>query len=200
VKKTIFTAVLCIVTTALATWAQVDSATVTGTVRDSSGASLPNAVVTATEMNTGIKTTAKTSSDGNYVITPLKIGTYSVCAQATGFRTETRQNIVLNVEQNQRLDFQLQVGSVTQTAEVTSEAPLLESETASLGEVVAAPQVEGLPLNGRRYTDLGALTSGVAKVTEGPVNGGSTPTNGNAAGSFAVNGTRASEQLHPRWH
>ena len=193
-KKTTFTAVLLwILTTALATWAQVDTATVTGTVRDSSGASLPNAVVTAMEMNTGTKTIAKTSSDGNYVITPLKIGTYSVSVQATGFRTETRENIVLNVEQNQRLDFQLQVGSVTQTARVSSEAPLLESETASLGDVVAAPQVEELPLNGRRYTDLASLTSGVAKVTEGPVNGGSTPTNGNAGGSFAVNGTRGDQ-------
>jgi hypothetical protein len=90
-KKTTFTVVLLwILTTALAARAQVDTATVTGTVRDSSGAVLPNAVVTATEMNTGIKTTgikttAKTSSDGNYVITPLKIGTYSVSAQASGF-------------------------------------------------------------------------------------------------------------------
>ena len=113
-QKTTFTVVLLwILTTALAARAQVDTATVTGTVRDSSGAVLPNAVVTATEMNTGIKTTAKTSSDGNYVITPLKIGTYSVSAQASGFQTETRQNIVLNVQQNQRLDFQLHGGSVT---------------------------------------------------------------------------------------
>ncbi len=162
-KKTTFTVVLLwILTTALAAWAQVDTAAVTGTVRDSSGAVLPNAVVTATEMNTGIKTTAKTSSDSNYVITPLKIGTYSVSEQATGFQTETCQNIVLNVQQNQRLDFQLHVGSVTQTAKVTSEAPLLESETASLGDVVAAQRVEELPLNGRRYTDLAVLTSGVA--------------------------------------
>ncbi|MGC2170334.1 MAG: carboxypeptidase-like regulatory domain-containing protein [Candidatus Sulfotelmatobacter sp.] len=192
-KTTCTVVLLWILTTAPATWAQVDTATVTGTVRDLSGALLPNATVTATEMNTGIKTTAKTSSDGNYAITPLKIGTYSVSAQATGFRTETRQNVVLNVEQNQRLDFQLHVGSVSQTAEVTGEAPLLESETASLGDVVSAPQVEELPLNGRRYTDLASLTSGVAKVTEGPVNGGSTPTNGNAGGSFAVNGTRGDQ-------
>jgi len=184
---------LCILTAAVTGWAQVDTATVTGTVRDSTGAVLPNVTVTATEINTGIKTTAKTASDGNYVITPLKIGTYSVSAQATGFQMETRQNVVLDVQQNQRLDFALHVGSVTQTAEVISEAPLLETETATLGDVVAAQQVEELPLNGRRYTDLAELTSGVSKVIEGPVNGGSTPTNGNAGGSFAVNGMRGDQ-------
>lgn len=192
VKKITFV-VLLVVLTGASAWAQVDTATVTGSVHDSSGAVLPDAMVTATEVSTGIKTTTKTASDGVYVITPLKIGTYSVSAQANGFRTETRENIVLNVQQNQRLDFRLNVGSVNQTAEVTSEAPLLETETASLGDVVAAQQVEELPLNGRRYTDLASLTSGVSKVTEGPVNGGSTPTNGNAGGSFAVNGTRGDQ-------
>src|SRR5579864_397831 len=171
-KATFAVLLLCILTTALTGWAQVDTATVTGTVRDSTGAVLPNVAVTATETNTGIKITAKTASDGNYVITPLKIGTYSISAQANGFQTETHENIVLNVQQNQRLDFQLHVGSVTQTAEVISEAPLLETETATLGDVVAAQQVEELPLNGRRYTDLAELTSGVSKVIEGPVNGG----------------------------
>src|SRR5579864_6682207 len=181
-KATFAVLLLCILTT-----------TVAGTIRDSTGAVLPNVTVTATEMDTGVKTTAKTTSDGNYVITPLKIGTYSVSAQATGFQMETRQNVVLDVQQNQRLDFQLHVGSVTQTAEVISEAPLLETETATLGDVVAAQQVEELPLNGRRYTDLAELTSGVSKVIEGPVNGGSTPTNGNAGGSFAVNGMRGDQ-------
>ena len=192
-KATFAVLLLCILTTAVTGWAQVDTATVTGTVRDSTGAVLPNVTVIATETNTGIKTTVKTASDGNYVITPLKIGTYSVSAQATGFQMETRQNVVLDVQQNQRLDFQLHVGSVTQTAEVISEAPLLETETATLGDVVAAQQVEELPLNGRRYTDLAELTSGVSKVIEGPVNGGSTPTNGNAGGSFAVNGMRGDQ-------
>ncbi|MBV8475331.1 MAG: carboxypeptidase regulatory-like domain-containing protein, partial [Acidobacteria bacterium] len=74
----------------LAAWAQVDTATVTGTVRDSSGAVLPNVTVTATEMNTGTKTSAQSGNDGNYVITPVKIGRYAVSAEASGFQTETR--------------------------------------------------------------------------------------------------------------
>ena len=184
---------LCTLATALSAWAQVDTATVSGTVRDKSGAVITKATVTATEVDTGIRTTAKTGSDGIYVINPLKIGRYSVSAEAPGFQTETRQNVVLDVQQNQKLDFQLNVGTVTQTAEVTSEAQLLETENASLGDVVSAQQVEELPLNGRRYTDLAALTAGVSKVIEGPVNGGNTPTNGNAGGSFAVNGTRGDQ-------
>jgi hypothetical protein len=193
-RKTTFAFVLLLtVSMATAGWSQVDTATVTGTVRDASGAVVTNATVTAAETDTGIKVTTKSNADGNYVITPLKIGRYSVSAEAPGFQTQTRQGIVLDVQQNLRADFQLHVGSVTQTTEVISEAPPLDTETASLGDVVTAQQVEGLPLNGRRYTDLAELTTGVAKVTEGPVNGGNTPTNGNAGGSFAVNGTRGDQ-------
>jgi Carboxypeptidase regulatory-like domain/TonB dependent receptor len=192
-KTRLVVALLWILSSAAIARAQVDTATVTGNVYDSTGAVLPNITVTATEMDTGIKVAAKTDSSGDYVITPLKIGRYSVSAEGAGFRTETRQDIVLDVQRNLRLDFQLHVGSVAQTAEVSSAAPLLETETASLGDVVASEQVEELPLNGRRYTDLASLTSGVAKVTEGPVNGGSSPTNGNAGGSFAVNGTRGDQ-------
>ena len=192
-KATFPIALLCILGAALTGWAQVDTATVTGTIRDSTGAVVPNVTVLATEMDTGIKVTAKSNGDGNYVITPLKIGRYSISAEGAGFQTEKRENIVLNIQQNLRLDFQLQVGSVVQTTEVSGHAPVLDTESASLGNVVAAEQVEGLPLNGRRYTDLAELTSGVSKVTEGPVNGGSTPTNGNAGGSFAVNGTRGDQ-------
>lgn len=192
-KSRLAVALLWSLGTAVAAWAQVDTATITGTVRDSTGAVLPNVSVTATNLDTGTGVAAKSDSNGNYVITPLKIGRYSVSAEAAGFQKETLQNIVLDVQQNQRLDFQLHVGSVTQLTEVISQAPLLETETASLGDVVAAQQAEDLPLNGRRYTDLAELTTGVSKVTEGPVNGGSTPTNGNAGGSFAVNGTRGDQ-------
>src|SRR5271154_2261224 len=141
VSRATFTGVLLwLVSTALAGWAQVDTATVVGTIRDSSGAVVPNVTVTATETDTGVKLTVKSSTEGNYVLTPLRIGRYSVSAQATGFQTEIRENIVLDVQQNLRLDFQLHVGSVTQTAEVSSQATLLDTETASLGDVVASQQ------------------------------------------------------------
>jgi hypothetical protein len=179
--------------TAATSLAQVDTASVVGTVRDASGAVLAGATATATNVDTGIQTTVKTGEDGNYVITPLKIGRYTVSAEATGFRKEVRENIILDVQQRARIDFSMQVGSVTETANVSGEPPLLETETASLGDVIAAQQVELLPLNGRRYTDLATLTTGVAKIAEGPVNGANTPTNGNAGGSFAVNGMRGDQ-------
>jgi hypothetical protein len=173
--------------------AQVDTGSLVGTVNDSSGAVLPGITVTATNADTAVTVSAKTGADGNYVITPLKIGRYSVAVVASGFQREVRKDIVLDVQQSIKLDFTLQVGSVSQTMEVSGAAPLLETEDASLGDVVSAQQIEQLPLNGRRYTDLAALTSGVAKVIEGPVNGGSSPTNGNAGGSFAVNGVRGTQ-------
>ncbi len=173
--------------------AQVDTGSLVGTVRDSSGAMLPNASVTATNVDTGVSLAVKTGSDGDYVLTPLKIGTWSLSVEAPGFQKEVRAGLVLNVQQNIRLDFTLKVGSVAQTTVVTGAEPLLETESASLGDVITSQQVEELPLNGRRYTDLATLTSGVAKITEGPVNGAATPTNGNAGGDFAVNGTRGDQ-------
>jgi len=174
-------------------WAQVDTGTLTGSIKDSSGALLPDAAVTATNLENGAATSAKADASGNYVLTPLRIGTYSLTAKAAGFGAEVRTNIVLNVQQSIRLDFILKVGSISQTTVVTGAAPLLETETASLGDVVSRAQVEQLPLNGRRYTDLATLTSGVSKITEGPVNGSATPTNGNAGGDFSVNGTRGDQ-------
>lgn len=172
---------------------QVDTATITGTVKDLSDAVIPGVTVTARNEATGITTTVHTNDKGDYVLTPLKIGNYVVAVEAEGFQREVRNGLTLNVQQNVHLDFSLKVGSVTQETVVTGAAPLLETETASLGDVVAGQQVRDLPLNGRRYTDLATLTAGVTKVLEGPVNGSATPTNGNAGGDFAVNGTRGDQ-------
>lgn len=105
-------ALIFLISTGIVTLAQVDTASVVGTIRDSSGAVLAGATATATNVDTGIKTTVKSGTDGNYFITPLKIGRYSVSVEASGLRTEVRQNIVLDVQQNIKLDFNLQVGSV----------------------------------------------------------------------------------------
>ena len=192
-KTTLAVVFLWLVGAAVTGLAQVDTGTVVGTIKDASGAVVPSATATATNVDTGIKTAVKSASDGNYVITPVKIGRYSVSAEAAGFRTEVRQNIVLDVQQTIRLDFSLRVGSVTETTNVTGDAPLLDTQDASLGDVVASQQIEQLPLNGRRYTDLATLTAGVTKITEGPVDGSSSPTNGNAGGNFSVNGTRGDQ-------
>ncbi len=191
-RKTIGVVVF-LISVAVVGFAQVDTGSLVGTVKDASGALLPGVTVTATNTDTGIATAKKTEQNGDFVITPLHIGRYSVSVEATGFQREVRKDIVLDVQQTIKLDFSLKVGSVSETMEISGAPPLLETESASLGNVVTAETVEELPLNGRRYTDLAELTSGVTKVIEGPVNGGNTPTNGNAGGSFAVNGTRGDQ-------
>jgi Carboxypeptidase regulatory-like domain/TonB dependent receptor len=182
-----------LISAAATSLAQVDTGSLVGTIKDSSGALLPGVTVTATNLDTGVNTVVKSGTTGDFVITPLHIGRYSVSAEATGFRKEVRRDLVVDVQQMIQLDFTLKVGSVTESAEVSGATPLLETESASLGDVVTSETVEELPLNGRRYTDLAGLTAGVSKVIEGPVNGGSTPTNGNAGGSFAVNGVRGTD-------
>ncbi len=172
--------------------AQVDTATIVGTVQDSSGAVVPGATVTATESQTNIKTATHADTSGNYVITALKVGNYTVAVEAQGFKKETHSGIVLEVQSRVRIDFTLQVGSIAEVVNIQSELPVVETETSSLGDVVTSQQVTDLPLNGRDFTQLATLTTGVIKITEssGNINGASSQSNGNAGGAFAVNGTR----------
>ncbi|HYM06897.1 MAG TPA: TonB-dependent receptor, partial [Terriglobales bacterium] len=99
---------------------------------------------------------------------------------------------VLQVQDRLRVDFTLQVGSVSEAVNVEAEVPVVQTESSALGDVIGSRQITDLPLNGRDYTQLATLTAGVAKITEngGGINGSTTATNGNAGGAFAVNGTR----------
>ncbi len=120
-RKTIGVVVF-LISVAVAGLAQVDTGSVVGTVKDASGALLPGVTVTATNTDTGIATPTKTAQNGDYVITPLHIGRYSVSVEATGFRREIRKDIVLDVQQTIRLDFSLKVGSVSETMEISGAA------------------------------------------------------------------------------
>jgi outer membrane receptor protein involved in Fe transport len=173
-------------------YGQVDTATIVGTVHDASGAVIVGGTITVTATDTGIKTTARTDTTGNYVVTPLRIGNYSVSVEATGFKTETHSGIVLQVQDRLRVDFTMQVGSIAEVVNIQSEIPVVETETSALGDVVTSEQVTDLPLNGRDFTQLATLTTGVIKITEssGSINGATSQSNGNAGGAFAVNGTR----------
>ena len=172
--------------------AQADMGAIVGNVVDSSGAVVPNGAVTLTETGTDTKTTVKTDAQGSYIATPLRIGNYSITVEASGFKAERRTGIVLQVQDRLRIDFTLQIGSVNETVNVNSAPPVVDTESSALGDVIASKQITDLPLNGRDYTQLATLTTGVIKITEngGGINGATTPTNGNAGGAFAVNGTR----------
>jgi hypothetical protein len=171
---------------------QADMATIVGTVVDSTGAVVPGAAVTVVNTDTNTKTSAKTDAQGSYIATPLRIGSYSVSVEVHGFKTETRTGIALEVQDRLRIDFTLQVGSVNEAVNVHETVPVVEQESSALGDVIGSEQITDLPLNGRDYTQLATLTTGVVKITEngGGINGATTPTNGNAGGAFAVNGTR----------
>ncbi len=156
---------LCLALASVAARAQTLDTAILGTITDPSGAVVANATVTITQTATGVKRTTQTAADGNYQIRYLVPGEYSVEVQAPGFRTARAASIVIQINQSARLDFALQVGEVQQTMDVTSAAPLLQTENATLGEVVARERIVNLPLNGRTFTQLAALTPGV-RVTE----------------------------------
>ena len=141
--------------------AQTDTATITGIVTDSSGAAVAGAAVQAIHQANGLEYSTESNATGNYVITAMFIGTYDLTATSEGFQTLFRPNVTLNAGSRARVDVELQVGSVTETVEVTAEVPLLESETSSLGQAIENTTITQMPLNGRNYQELAVLTAGV---------------------------------------
>src|SRR6266700_2644256 len=129
--------------------AQVAGATLTGTVKDSSGAFIPNAQVVITDVATGVARTVSPSGAGLYTAPNLLPGTYDVRVTATGFRTQVQKGVTLTVGAQQVLDITLQVGQVSQTVEVTTEAPTVELTSSTLSAQVTGATVRELPLNGR---------------------------------------------------
>jgi hypothetical protein len=171
---------------ALSAQAQVDTGTILGTVRDASGAVVPGAKVTISNEATSFTQTTSTSGSGNYVFTPLRIGTYTVEVEQPGFKKVRKTGQQLNIQQQLVVDFVLEPGEVTATIDVTGEAPILQTENGSVGQVVGSQSVNDLPLNGRNYTFLARLTAGV--------NAGQPEGRGlNANGWFEANGTRADQ-------
>jgi len=143
--------------------AQTSFGTITGVLRDSSGAVLPDAEVTVTNNKTGIARTVNTDSNGNYVLPSLPPSDYTVSAELRGFKKAVSANVPLEVNQRLRVDLVLEVGEITQTVEVQAEAPLLQSESSTVGTVIANKQVVELPLNGRSFTELTYLIPGAVR-------------------------------------
>src|SRR5947209_7247304 len=190
--------------------AQVATAELSGTVLDSSGAAVANAKVTALNTATNQSHETVTESNGNYVISLLPPGDYTVSVEAPGFRKLVQTGTTLQINQQAQLDLTLQVGDVTQTLEVTGQAPLLESESSALGTVVNQQLVNQLPLNGRNFIQLATLSPGVNGVgfsATGTIMSGTRPddrrpgteifSNGNREGSnnFLYDGIDDNERL-----
>ena len=139
---------------------QQDTGTITGQVTDATGSVIPSAVILFVNTATNVRTTVTTNNDGLFVATPMRIGVYSITVEAKGFKKSLRDNVALGVQDRVRVDFQLEIGEVTESVEVMAEAPILQSETSSLGQVIATKPVSELPLNGRNFIQLIALTPG----------------------------------------
>ncbi len=134
---------------------------VLGTVLDPQGGTVGEASVTISNTATGVSRVVKTTADGKYEVRYLVPGDYSIEVQAPGFRTERRTGVAIQINQQARIDFHLLVGDVLQTVDVSASAPLLQTENATLGEVVGSERISNLPLNGRSFVQLSVLTPGV---------------------------------------
>ncbi len=140
--------------------AQVDRGAIVGTVSDASGARVADADVTVTNLQTNQASQFKTDGEGNYSAQLLKIGRYSVRVEKQGFSSSLESSVDVGVNQVVRVDLALQVGSKTETVEVTSAAPLLQTETSSLGTIESTQRITELPLNGRNFIQLAYLGPG----------------------------------------
>jgi len=140
--------------------AQVDRASLTGTVRDSSDAVVPGATVTARNIGTTVPSQAVTDAQGTYVIAGLIPGYYLVEIELTGFNKMSR-TVDLDTGQHARIDFKLTVGAVEQNIVVEAGSPIVNTEQATLGTVISEPEVANLPLSLRNWDDLLGLAAGV---------------------------------------
>jgi len=173
---------LCLIVSCVPLAAQTTTGSIVGTVSDPSGAVISGATVTITNIDTGIAIKTTTDSAGDYVVTPLQIGRYSVTVEAAGFKKSVRPDITVNVQDRVRADAALEVGAVTDTVEVAAAAPLLQTDTSYLGQVVESQRIVDLPLNGRYFSRLAVLTAGTAPTPAGARD--------EKTGGFSSNGVR----------
>jgi len=173
--------------------AQQASATINGTVMDSSGAVVDGAEVTLINSQTGVSRSTVSNSAGNYVFVDVLPSTYSMKVVKEGFSTLAQSDFTLYVNQTATFDFHLTLGSTQQSITVEAAAVAIQASTAELGTVINEQSVNQLPLNGRNFTQLLTLTPGASPVSVAQNSGGGGGFAGNAIGSFAfpaLNGQR----------
>src|SRR5262245_18339202 len=145
--------------------AQQETATITGEVRDASGALVPKAAITITNVETNANLKSETNDQGVYTVPSLKPGPYSITVEKAGFKKMVRSGITLQVNQVARIDLAMQVGELSTAVEIVEAAALLETETSARGSVIDRKKIVDLPLNGRDYNQLALLSPGVLPTT-----------------------------------
>ena len=153
-------------------WAQQGRGTILGTVTDSSGAAVTDAHVSIVNTQTNTTVAAQTNSDGNYTSPPLIVGDYEVTAEHNGFKKTVRTGIGLQVDQHAVVNLELELGTVGESVQVTAAVPLVNTEDATIGQVIENKRVEALPINGRSAFALIGLAANV-KSNAGPPRAGS---------------------------
>jgi hypothetical protein len=161
------------------TGAQTNSATLSGTVRDSAGGGVPDAAITVSSAATGLKRQTTTNSEGLFTLPLLPPGVYSLQAQREGFSVAEIGHVELSVAGQVSQDIVLQAGGIRETVNVSAVSPLLQADTSALAEVVNNTQVDLLPINGRDFRRLTILLPGSAPRSQR-----------GSLGSFTVDGQR----------
>jgi len=170
--------------------AQQTSGSAVGTVTDNTGAVVSGAAITLTDVDTGDHRTATTNSNGDYQFVNLIPGNYKIDIENSGFKHFIRTNVVVQVQGSTRVDAALELGNVSETVQVTSQAPLLETQQATVGQVVAGRAVTELPLNGRNVFNLLALSPGVVPQGGTQASNAVSGMNGNgfSTGNYQISG------------
>jgi Carboxypeptidase regulatory-like domain/TonB dependent receptor-like, beta-barrel len=163
--------------------AQVDTGSITGTVKDQSGAIVPGATVTITHEGQGLTLTSVTREDGTYIFTPIRTGAYRIDVELQGFKKEARRGITVGIQEQVRADVVLQAGGISEEVLVTGASPLLQTGSGTVGETLKSETIQNLPVNGRDYTVLARLTAGVVPPQPGA----------RAPLMFAANGVRPAQ-------
>jgi hypothetical protein len=177
-------------------FAQINTATLSGSVSDSSGAVVPDATVVVVQTGTGTTRTVQSNASGLFTVPLLQPGIYDLTISKTGFENTKQSNIELQVNQLASLSLTLTVGSVGQTVTVSGAVPVLNTQTAGLGTVIAPKEINDLPLNGRQFTQLLQLAPGTVPVS---VSQGAVPSLGGAGSGGnvtpAINGQTGRSNL-----
>ncbi|HEY3839658.1 MAG TPA: carboxypeptidase regulatory-like domain-containing protein, partial [Bryobacteraceae bacterium] len=175
-------------------WSQVDTGTIVGVVKDSSGALVAGASITIRNLGAGTEHKVPTNATGEYISGPLPPADYQLTAQATGFR-ETVTRLTLALNQRAVVDLSLEVGPSEQQVNVTSEASLVQTETSTVDNVRTEQAVKDLPLNGRNFTELIGLAAGVMPAQTQTGSLAATAVRGSVANSVNGMGFRANQFL-----
>ncbi|PYR04282.1 MAG: hypothetical protein DMG00_23980 [Acidobacteria bacterium] len=186
--------VLCLIVAA-SLWprpvaAQAVTGTILGSVTDTTGAAVPGATVTLTNLGTGLTRTVVTDSVGEYTAPSLPTGKYRLVSELPGFKTVTIPDIDLGVDQRVRINVQLQIGAVAENVTVAASSPLVQIASSELGTTVQEEQIKTLPLNGRNFVNLTRTVPGIVRGIPGANIDGAGSLAWRASASFSANGQR----------